>query len=92
MIVGFMAWEMVEVGIMVSGRGSREVVAKGLDLAAIMQAAAKAVGGQGGGHHVAAGATIPPGTEQTFLEIADRMVREQLHASGAATHAPDTPA
>jgi nanoRNase/pAp phosphatase (c-di-AMP/oligoRNAs hydrolase) len=37
------------------------------------------VGGQGGGHHAAAGATIPPGTEQQFLEIANRMVREQLH-------------
>ena len=47
-----------------------------------MQAASMAVGGQGGGHHAAAGATIPPGTEDTFLEIANRMVREQLGRGG----------
>ncbi len=73
------AFANAEDGIKVSGRGTRELVAKGLDLAAIMQAASKAVGGQGGGHHVAAGATIPPGSEERFLEIANRMVREQLH-------------
>ncbi len=81
------AFANAEDGIKVSGRGTRELVAKGLDLAAVMQAASKAVGGQGGGHHVAAGATIPPGTEQAFLEIADRMVREQLHARGPSADA-----
>lgn len=73
------AFANAEDGIKVSGRGTRDLVAKGLDLAAIMLAASKAVGGQGGGHHGAAGATIPPGTEDKFLEIANRMVREQLH-------------
>src|SRR3990170_6849142 len=48
-------------GIKVSARGTRELVHQGLDLAAVMREAAKAVGGEGGGHHVAAGATIPPG-------------------------------
>ncbi|HYT00961.1 MAG TPA: DHH family phosphoesterase [Thermoplasmata archaeon] len=65
-------------GIKVSARTTRALVARGLDLAAIMQEASRAVGGQGGGHHAAAGATIPPGTEQKFLEITNRMVREQL--------------
>ena len=73
------AFADAEDGIKVSGRGTRELVERGLDLAAIMQAAGKAVGGQGGGHHAAAGATIPPGSEPVFLEIANRMVREQLH-------------
>jgi RecJ-like exonuclease len=73
------AFAKAEDGIKVSGRAARELVARGLNLAAIMQTASKAVGGQGGGHHAAAGATIPPGTEQQFLEIANRMVREQLH-------------
>jgi RecJ-like exonuclease len=59
-------------------RGTRELVARGLDLAAVMREAAKAVGGEGGGHHVAAGATIPPGREDEFLVIVDRMVAEQL--------------
>ncbi len=76
------AFAKAEDGIKVSGRATRDLVAKGLDLAAIMQAASKAVGGQGGGHHAAAGATIPPGTEQQFLEIANRMAREQLGRSG----------
>ena len=70
-------------GIKVSGRATRDLVARGLDLAAIMQAASQAVGGQGGGHHAAAGATIPPGSEQAFLEIANRMVKEQLRPSQA---------
>ena len=74
------AFAKADDGIKVSARTTRELVARGLDLAAIMQAASKAVGGQGGGHHAAAGATIPPGTEEKFLELANRMVREQLSA------------
>jgi RecJ-like exonuclease len=77
------AFASSEDGIKVSGRGTRELVARGLDLAAIMQSASKAVGGQGGGHRVAAGATIPPGTEDKFLEIANRMVKEQLQRTRA---------
>ena len=84
------AFANAEDGIKVSGRGTRELVAKGLDLAAVMQAASKAVGGQGGGHHVAAGATIPPGSEEKFLEIANRMVREQLqNGKGSEAHTQD---
>jgi hypothetical protein len=37
---------------------------------------------------VAAGATIPPGTEEKFLEIANRIVREQLDRSGEAAVPP----
>ena len=65
-------------GVKVSSRGTRDLVARGLDLAAAMHDAAAAVGGQGGGHHVAAGATIPPGKEEEFLAIVDRIVGEQL--------------
>jgi RecJ-like exonuclease len=72
------AFAQADDGIKVSARSTRELVAQGLDLAAVMQAASAAVGGFGGGHHAAAGATIPPGTEGKFLEIANRMVREQL--------------
>jgi len=68
-------------GIKVSARTTRELVARGLDLAEVMKVASGAVGGQGGGHHAAAGATIPPGTEPKFLEIANRMVRDQIRPS-----------
>ncbi|MBI4416443.1 MAG: DHH family phosphoesterase [Euryarchaeota archaeon] len=80
------AFALADDGVKVSCRGTRELLAQGLDLAAIMQQASRAVGGEGGGHKVAAGATIPPGTEQEFLAIVDRMVGEQLgRASGFST-------
>src|SRR5438874_1904478 len=44
-------------GIKVSARTTRELVARGLDLAEVMTVASGAVGGQGGGHHAAAGPT-----------------------------------
>src|SRR5207249_8668227 len=78
------AFAQAEDGIKVSARTTRELVARGLDLAAIMQEASKAVGGYGGGHHAAAGATIPPGTEQRFLELANHMVRAQLGSPRAS--------
>lgn len=83
------AFAQAEDGIKVSARTTRELVARGLDLARIMQEASRAVGGQGGGHHAAAGATIPPGTEQAFLEIANRMVRERLRGEDRGTGIAD---
>ena len=74
------AFAQADDGIKVSARATRKLVAKGLDLAAVMQEASRAVGGQGGGHHAAAGATIPPGREGEFLEIANRIVRRQMGA------------
>lgn len=75
------AFALADDGVKVSGRGTRELLGQGLDLAAVMHEASRAVGGQGGGHKVAAGATIPPGTEEEFLRIVDRMVGEQLGRS-----------
>jgi RecJ-like exonuclease len=62
----------------VSSRGTGPLVGRGLDLSAAMGEAARAVGGDGGGHDIAAGATIPAGTEPEFVERADRLVGEQL--------------
>ena len=62
----------------VSGRGTGRLVDGGLDLSAVMTQAARAVGGEGGGHDVAAGATIPAGRETEFVDHADRIVGEQL--------------
>jgi single-stranded-DNA-specific exonuclease len=67
-------------GIKVSARGTRDMVARGLDLSAIMRAASERVGGFGGGHNIAAGATIPVGKETEFLGIASEMVRKQMGA------------
>ncbi|SNR45140.1 DHH family phosphoesterase [Halorubrum vacuolatum] len=62
----------------VSARGSGVLVRDGLDLSAVMQAASRSVGGDGGGHDVAAGATIPAAERDAFLAEADRLVGEQL--------------
>ncbi len=62
----------------VSARGSHFLTRKGLDLSVVMREASQSVGGDGGGHNVAAGATIPAGTENEFVSVADRIVGEQL--------------
>ena len=61
----------------VSARGSGRLVRSGLDLSAVMREASRSVGGDGGGHDVAAGATIPAGERDAFLETADRLIGEQ---------------
>jgi len=72
------AFAQAEDGIKVSARASKSLEAKGLDLSVVMKTAAKMLGGEGGGHVSAAGATIPPGTEEEFLRIVERLVREQM--------------
>src|SRR5438034_8512244 len=71
-------------GVKVSARAPRELVARGLDLAAIMRDASKMFGGEGGGHHGAAGATIPRGSEEAFAKAVDGLVKAQLAGGPAA--------
>jgi RecJ-like exonuclease len=70
--------ETEEGDLKVSSRGSPTLVRRGLDLSVVMSEAAAAVEGEGGGHDVAAGATIPGGTRRAFLDAADGIVGEQL--------------
>ena len=65
-------------GVKVSARADRSLVRKGLDLASIMKIASEMVGGYGGGHNIAAGATIPEGKKEVFLDAVDDMVLAQL--------------
>lgn len=65
-------------GIKVSSRGTKQLVDKGLDLSVIMDECSKEVGGEGGGHDVAAGAFIPHGKEEEFLEEVGDMIDSQL--------------
>ncbi len=67
----------------VSSRGLVRQVERGLDLASVCRVAASEVGGEGGGHRVASGATIPPGARERFLEAADRELGRQLGGEGA---------
>ncbi|GGL47412.1 DHHA1 domain-containing protein [Halocalculus aciditolerans] len=62
----------------VSARGSHALVRRGLDLSEVMGEASRSVGGDGGGHTVAAGATIPRAEREAFIAAVDRLVGEQL--------------
>jgi RecJ-like exonuclease len=64
--------------VKVSARGTPTLTRKGLDLSVVMAEASRAVGGDGGGHDVAAGATVPKGRESEFVERVDELVGEQL--------------
>jgi single-stranded-DNA-specific exonuclease len=63
--------------IKVSSRGTFDLLEKGVDLAAALRECGQKVGGVGGGHRIASGATVPKGREKEFLELVDRMVGEQ---------------
>jgi single-stranded DNA-specific DHH superfamily exonuclease len=81
----FVAVNQVEDIIKVSARGTRALVAKGLDLAFALREASKAVGGEGGGHNIASGASIPPGTEEQFIGKVDEIVGQQLGKESEGT-------
>ena len=65
-------------GVKVSARANRSLVDKGLDLSQVMKTASGLVGGYGGGHTVAAGATIPPDKKEEFLDIVEDLVSSQV--------------
>ena len=67
-----------ERALKVSARGTLHLVDAGLDLASACRTAAGAVGGEGGGHQVAAGATIPLDRWEPFLAEANRLIAAQL--------------
>ncbi|UWG49431.1 Single-stranded DNA-specific exonuclease RecJ [Halalkaliarchaeum sp. AArc-CO] len=75
-IVAFASKNKTE--LKVSARGNYRLVRKGLDLSAVMREAARSVGGDGGGHDVAAGATIPAEMRNEFLAAVDELIGEQL--------------
>jgi single-stranded-DNA-specific exonuclease len=62
----------------VSCRGNKYLVKHGLDLGLAMETIAKKLDGQGGGHQVAAGATIPQEKEKEFLQLLDSIITTQL--------------
>jgi len=61
-----------------SARAPHELQGRGIDLAVALREAAASVGGQGGGHRGAAGATFDRGRETAFLDAVDRIVALQL--------------
>ena len=65
-------------GVKVSARADKGLALRGLDLSIAVKTAAEQVGGYGGGHNVAAGATIPKGMEYDFLHIIESIVSAQI--------------
>jgi len=64
--------------IHVSCRGNQALVARGLDLGMAMKTVAAQLDGYGGGHKIAAGATIALGKESEFLDHVNQLLVEQL--------------
>jgi len=74
----------MDMEIKVSARGTRRLVdERGLDLSVAMRDAAASVGGVGGGHNIAAGATIPLGKDIDFLQALDSIVARQMERVSA---------
>lgn len=67
-----------EEGFKVSARATNKEVSNGINLKEIMEAASKEVGGEGGGHAGAAGASIPEDTIDVFIEKVDSLLREAV--------------
>jgi RecJ-like exonuclease len=64
--------------IHVSCRGNQYLVSKGLDLGFAMNESAIKLGGHGGGHKIASGATISSEKEDIFLNMVDEIISKQL--------------
>lgn len=62
----------------ISGRGNYNLVRAGLKLGEGLREATKPLGGEGGGHDVAAGAKIPPDKKDEFLKAMNDIVGRQL--------------
>ncbi len=64
--------------IHVSCRGNQYLVENGLDLGLAMKEAADKLNGHGGGHKIAAGATINSDKKEEFLDIVDKSISKQM--------------
>ena len=65
--------------IKISGRTTREMVEKGVNLGKALKDSSNNFAGTGGGHDIAAGAMIPYDAKDSFLHLVDEMVEFQLN-------------
>ena len=64
--------------IKISGRATYKQLDRGIDLSVALRDATKTVGGEGGGHNIASGGSIPLGTSEEFLKNLDTIVGSQI--------------
>jgi RecJ-like exonuclease len=69
--------------IKISARISDTLVERGVSIGLIMQIAAEKSAGKGGGHDVAAGATIPGNEEENFILAVEELTKEKLQGGKA---------
>lgn len=62
----------------ISCRGNQQLVSQGLDLGSAMEQISKKFKGNGGGHKIAAGATIPAQAEESFLKEVNTLLSTQM--------------
>ena len=67
--------------IKISGRATYKQLDRGVDLAVALRDATKTVGGEGGGHSIASGGSIPLGTSEEFLKNLDTIIGDQLSSA-----------
>ena len=67
-----------EDGHKVSARGTQELVNRGLNLSEAISKVCHEIGGAGGGHDIAAGATVPAGKKQLFIDKLNAIIATQL--------------
>ena len=67
-----------EGGVKVSARGTQDLVRKGLNLSDALAIVSAEVGGAGGGHDIAAGATIPENSKDEFIHKLDEIIGAQI--------------
>ncbi|MCX8181617.1 MAG: DHH family phosphoesterase [Candidatus Methanomethyliaceae archaeon] len=72
--------------IKVSARASPNLVKKGLNLGALIKEAAEKFGGAGGGHNIAAGAQIPIGREEAFLQYLNELISKNMGVGEIHAH------
>lgn len=64
--------------VKISGRANKSLVNKGINLGEAMYEASQEFEGEGGGHDIAAGATIPEDKISEFIELIDAGIEKQL--------------
>lgn len=72
------AYSLSDKNYRISARGTKKLVSRGLDLAEGLSSAAGKVGGVGGGHVIASGATVPREMLSKFLDELDALTGQQL--------------
>jgi single-stranded-DNA-specific exonuclease len=76
------AFAKADGGIKVSARGTQELIRRGVNLSEAMSAVSAEVGGMGGGHDIAAGATIPENAKEEFARRLNLFIGKQLRKKG----------